>query len=139
MTDELPGVERVAMKRAKRAYLEANPLGWTECFEPGWCAARDYYRNADDLEITERTIDRLREAEERERVLRAERDFYRFDSMVALTEQVEMLRDALAELVRLRDLKKTDPAQYYEEHAAGAKATAWCVARKALNRPDPSR
>jgi hypothetical protein len=47
-------------------------------------------------------------------------------------DERDALRQALTELVRLRKLKESNPAQYVEEDAVGAKASAWCAADEAL-------
>jgi hypothetical protein len=50
---------------------------------------------------------------------------------VALVVARNELRDALAELVRLKDLKVNDPGQYETEDAA--KEAAWVIARELLD------
>jgi len=49
--DELSEAERAAMERAKRSWLEIEPLGMSQGFEPGWLAARGRY--ADETRSTE--------------------------------------------------------------------------------------
>ena len=67
MASKLSRAERTAMKKAQ--VLVSSDTS-KRAVEIGWRAARDHYRNQDDIEITEQAIDRLREAETREQALR---------------------------------------------------------------------
>jgi hypothetical protein len=98
-----------------------------DVFVGGWLAARDYRDYKEDrFAELERE---LKEAGQRFETLHAclEED----PRYVVLKERERVLREALVELVRLRDLKGDDPAQY-AEGAAGLKKLAWSAARAAL-------
>jgi hypothetical protein len=148
----LSTTEREAMERAYRSYLDNRALAEmrTQYGLCGviWLAARDFYFPENVREVVAKAIcddDALRNHDEVEAwdnpVLDASiRAEYRSNADAVIraflkggvserAEQRERVLEALAELVRLRDLEETDEIAYLREVGNGAREAAWDQAR----------